>query len=487
MYIYQGQIHIIPLDEAESLPDMDHMAINEAISTIQNDWTATVASTDIQQSILNKIGEYPAKIKDSFHRATAYIPIGVAAILQHKPNLIAPAVQVFSNRDSIDVNVCRAMKYFPPENRVNVSVTFTKCLYAMLTHSKYVPDRRTGWNLPKSDSPQFKPHNLGMKIACGFEILISQAKPSQDIEQDKGWHNYLTSLKDKSYFKNLLEHSREYNDLLNKAKEYYINHRDSMHYTPAIGQEVLELIKSLDYKIDELKQNEANLPPDDDDSWLNISPEELDHMLEEKYGQKKFVSINNNTNASSFTEKLTNFLEHVSDVDGVEHPNIEDSPVRPPRGVKKRPKVSFTQDTKKEEKSNNRVSFDPNAFSCAVQNILNFAIPEDDTWDLESGSDMSDYGEDNYVNEETYQDARSKMERYMKQMDKELAETTIGESFEKKNGDSFDDIENFKPVDIDMNALKNILESYKSQLGEAGPSSNMLGPMGIRLDVNRDE
>lgn len=58
----------------------------------------------------------------------------------------------------------------------------------------------------------------------------------------------------------------------------------------------------------------------------------------------------------------------------------------------------------------------------------------------------------------------------------------LGESFEKKNGDGFDDIENFRPVDIDVNALKNMLESYKSQLGEAGPSTNMLGPMGIHLE-----
>lgn len=49
-------------------------------------------------------------------------------------------------------------------------------------------------------------------------------------------------------------------------------------------------------------------------------------------------------------------------------------------------------------------------------------------------------------------------------------------------GDSFEDTEAFEPVDIDMNALKNILESYQSQMGGAGPASNMLGPMGIRLE-----
>lgn len=48
--------------------------------------------------------------------------------------------------------------------------------------------------------------------------------------------------------------------------------------------------------------------------------------------------------------------------------------------------------------------------------------------------------------------------------------------------DSFSDIESFEPVDIDVNALKNILASYQAQMGGAGPASNMLGPMGLRLD-----
>lgn len=34
-----------------------------------------------------------------------------------------------------------------------------------------------------------------------------------------------------------------------------------------------------------------------------------------------------------------------------------------------------------------------------------------------------------------------------------------------------------------MNALKNILESYQSQMGGAGPASNLLGPMGVHLEA----
>lgn len=444
--------------------------------------TETLASTEIQNCISDKLSCYPDEISKNLHHAIAYLPVGIAAILKHKPNLISPAVRAFCNRDTVDMKACRAMKYFPPENRVYRRVVFTKCLYAMVTHSKFVPDRRTGWNLPPPASDKYKAHVLGMKIACGFEILIAQAKPNQDIEHDKGWHGYLKSLKEKDYFRGLLENSRDYNNLLNKAKEYYLNHRDSMHYAPVIGQEILDLTRTLDYKTDELKEEENNLPADDDDSWLDVSPEELDKMLQERYGQKKVYTVNENSDASNFSEKVTKFLSHISDIDGAEFPNLE-SPRRPPRGVKKKDLQngqSSSAGNDDKDNSNNKINFDPSSFSCAVQNILNFVVPEDN-WASES--DMSEYEDEAEHTEPT--EIKTKMQEYMDEMDRELAATTIGKSFEKKmdTSDTFDDIEDFKPVDLDMNALKNMLESYRSQMGEAGPSSNMLGPMGVHLDT----
>lgn len=469
-------MHLVP---PENLSEKKKIDIPTAINNIRNMPTETQASAEIQKCINNKISCYPDQITQNLHHATAYLPVGIAAILKHKPNLISPAVRAFCNRDTVDMKACRAMKYFPPENRVYRTVTFTKCLYAMITHSKFVPDRRTGWNLPPPTSDKYKAHVLGMKIACGFEILVAQAKPNQDIEHDKGWHSYLKSLKEKNYFEELLENSREYNNLLNKAKEYYLNHRDSMQYAPVIGQEILQLTRSLDYKTDELKEEEKDLPPDDDDTWLDVSPEELDKMLQERYGQKKIFAVNQNTDATNFTEKVTKFLNHVSDIDGAEFPNLE-SPRRPPRGIKKKDLQNGQTSTIGND--DNKINFDPSSFSCAVQNILNFVVPEDN-WGSES--DMSEYDHDDDEDAEP-SDIKSKMQEYMDEMDRELAATTIGRSFEKKITDTFEDIEDFKPVDVDMNALKNILESYRSQMGEAGPSSNMLGPMGVHLDTRSE-
>lgn len=41
--------------------------------------------------------------------------------------------------------------------------------------------------------------------------------------------------------------------------------------------------------------------------------------------------------------------------------------------------------------------------------------------------------------------------------------------------------EDFTPVDVDVNLIKNFLDSYSSQEGLPGPASNILGLMGLQL------
>lgn len=48
--------------------------------------------------------------------------------------------------------------------------------------------------------------------------------------------------------------------------------------------------------------------------------------------------------------------------------------------------------------------------------------------------------------------------------------------------DDIDDLdEDFAPINVDMNLVQNLLESYSSQQGLAGPAGNILGQMGVHL------
>ena len=54
--------------------------------------------------------------------------------------------------------------------------------------------------------------------------------------------------------------------------------------------------------------------------------------------------------------------------------------------------------------------------------------------------------------------------------------------------DDLDDLDedDFQPVDIDINLVKNIMESLSTQEGGPGPASNILGSMGIKPPPNAD-
>ena len=44
-----------------------------------------------------------------------------------------------------------------------------------------------------------------------------------------------------------------------------------------------------------------------------------------------------------------------------------------------------------------------------------------------------------------------------------------------------------RPVEVDVNLLKNIMESYSSQYGLAGPASNILHSLGVHLPQDEDK
>lgn len=449
------------------------------------------ASTGVQNDIFQHIDEYPSKISNNFHQTTVYTPVGVAALLKEDPSLISAAVHAFCQRDPIDLKVCRAMKYFPPENRVNTSVTFTKFLYAMLLHNNFNPDRRTGWNLPLVNSPQFKSHSLGVKLACGFEILVSQAQPGSNLENNKAWRDYVQSLNNRNYFQGLLEGSNGYNSLLDNAKDYFTNNLNFLKVGPKLGGRILGMLGNFSLDDKEFRKNEPFLPNDDDDKWLYVDPKELESMVQKRYGRKTFFPMNGDTEPSAFSTKISEFLEHTSGIEGVEFPTqsegtSDDFPQRPKRGIKKGKAkgVSFSDQTDSTSLSppgKNKINFDADQFSSAIQNILDLVIPEDN-WDLESGSDVSEYGSSDELETNILQIAsseskdRNTLRKYMAEMDSELAKTDLAKSFETSKSS--------KCVDIDANALKNIQRSFQEEMGGMGPAGSILGPLGYTKTEN---
>lgn len=480
VFIMNGRMHLIY--------SADDITISDAVNMLSADPKSYVVSDSIEKCIHERIKGFPDTVREQHqHKANVYVPISVARLLHEKPQKISTAVQAFCNRDPIDLKVIRAMRYFPPENRVYTQVRFTRCLFAMLVHQQYTPDRRTGWQIPSRAHPDFAEHSLGMKLACGFEILAAEAHKSKNHtfdETDRAWMTYLKSLEGKGYFNGLLDGSEEHNRLKEEAKMYFQSHEATVKWTTDVGIDIVADLQSFTEdggKTEEaFATNKADLPPPDNEDWLNVDAHELDKMLNDKYNGDHLADIELETEdgGRDLSKRLNEFLNSKSDFDGIE--NITGATAA------------------KEAAPSMLIDFDPDHFGTHVKNLLDFVIPED-CWHSDDSGDMSDYDDDGETDRHNMEQdmVNGKLKRYMHDMDRELSTTTIGQSFKQQqqqpsaNGggaaptnednDEFADIEAFKPVDIQMNTLANIVESYQSQLGGAGPSSNLLNSIGVQI------
>ncbi|XP_074649522.1 protein ecdysoneless homolog [Tubulanus polymorphus] len=519
IFLHRGKVHIVPIPQNPAdavLFPLWTPSIEEAIKCITENPDKTEASEAVQKTIQRRLSGYPNKINQNIHRTSCYVPASISTILKSHPHLVAPAVQAFYFRDPIDLQACRTFTHFPPTTRVMTQVKFTRCLYAQLSKQKFQPDRHCGYTMMPPMSPRYKAYDLGMKLAHGFEILCAKCSNSNRSTanghisaSDIRWQRYLKSLKTNGYFKGEIEGSRLYRQFLDKAKKYFNDAvRSTDENSPDPGVQILNLLKTLPVDIEKLRREEQNLPKDDDDSWLDVTPEQLDNILDKAAQHHRNVSPGVNQKSTDIVNQTKSFVNRMSSHEGVEFGGGDDD-----------------------------VNFEAGGIIASMQKMFDFK-------DEVSSDEMSDdYGSDG--GEETHDfgtrrrskspDGLGDMNDYMELMDKELSKTNVGKSFVKKeqnktksqhhqNGtnrpqrppppqpppqqktqlspqpparppqppprnkkgkkinlarmEDLDDIDNidddFEAVDVDMNLVKNMLDSYASQQGSAGPASNIL-------------
>lgn len=87
-------------------------------------------------------------------------------MLDAKPELIAAAANALCSDDAKEKNAFDTVKYFERRDCVMHLVTFTRCLYAMLTtNERVMPNvRSNGWFMTKDFEHIEKEYKLGYKI-----------------------------------------------------------------------------------------------------------------------------------------------------------------------------------------------------------------------------------------------------------------------------------------------------------------------------------
>jgi len=490
VYLHGGQVHLISVgDRPSSLTPLPSgtPSLMDAVHIVRSMPHLTLAPASIQQPIQQRIDKCTSEVSSSLHRCSVHVPAGVAALLNSYPALVAPAVHALCQRDAAQLPITRAMRYFPPETRVWTSVTFTKCLYAMAMQHNFQPDRRTGWTLPPVDDPKRSSSELGLKLAVGFELLansesvLEKNEQPQAIDADPRWNRFLTTLTDKGFFQDFLEGSKDYCALMEKARDFFLSSVDKD--VAAKEPVILRLLDSLNIDTDKLKRAEAHLPPDDDDSWLNVDAATLEHILQDKFG-----GMNLTEDASQIVPQLDSFLNKSSDFKGLSSPSTQSSSKE--RKTSRKTSQLFNPPSRRVSTLSNgsdvsqissKIGFDADSFNATMQGILDFVLPEDD-WDLESSSSgSSDYGGEG--GDRIFDEDAAFSAEYAAAMDKQLLSTDVlhtsvdaarKESVLSEASDTFSDVENFHPVKIDSSALESLLMSYKLQHGHPGPASTLL-------------
>uniref|UniRef100_A0A2K6U7F6 Ecdysoneless cell cycle regulator n=1 Tax=Saimiri boliviensis boliviensis TaxID=39432 RepID=A0A2K6U7F6_SAIBB len=454
VFFHHGELCIIPAPrksgEESWLPNTPP-TIPQALNIISAHPEKILASESIRAAVNRRIRGYPEKIQASLHRAHCFLPAGIVAVLKQRPRLVAAAVQAFYLRDPIDLRACRVFKTFLPETRI-------------------------------------------MTSAHGFEILCSKYSPhfsdckKSFVTASPLWASFLESLKKNDYFKGLIEGSAQYRERLEMAENYFqlsVNQPESsLAVSP--GEEILTLLQTMPFDIEDLKKEAANLPPEDDDQWLDLSADQLEQLLQEAAGKKESESISKEEKEQSYnltqvSESVKSFISKVSTHKGAELPR---------------------------EPSEAPITFDADSFLNYFDKILgprphesdSDCLDEEDFECLDSDDDL-DLETQEPGEEASLKGTLDNLKSYMAQMDQELAQTCIGKSFTtrkqvepvSRTTDNNSDEEDsgtgesvMAPVDVDLNLVSNILESYSSQAGLAGPASNLLHSMGVQLPDNTD-
>ncbi len=255
VFLYKGQLHMIPPaskpSEITYLPAAGPIKNKlNAVKCVFDFPKLTTALPPIQECILRKLKTFETDLtKACFHRTTCIIPAKLAWLLNHNNSLISAAINRFCDKNPNDLKNCRFLNHFKPTDLVSYRVQFTKHLYGKLKYTDFKADKRHEWptvetlmaqnlgttikfeSYADSKPVRFDSKNLsslvrersllGLKLTCAFEILVNNILNGKN---SRSFEEYVDRLAKLGYFKNYMEHSQKYNELLDKARDSFIIH-----------------------------------------------------------------------------------------------------------------------------------------------------------------------------------------------------------------------------------------------------------------------
>ncbi|XP_042042508.1 protein ecdysoneless homolog isoform X1 [Salvia splendens] len=291
VFLRSGRLHILPPSIFQETPNLED-ALRLLASQDGKD-SSTSAPDAVQLHLNKKIGEYPERAYGNVHKVRVLVPVSVAWLLRHEPCLISLSVEGFYDRDIDSMKYAARMERLLPrgkqEEMVEVVVRMSRTMYAQLVQQKF--QAPACYPMPeRSNVAKYLEAELGMKIACGFEMMYQMRKKQGAEGKGSTWEAFRDSLERSGYFKGLLPGSNKYKTLLEKAEGYYQNSSLYSRASEVLSEPVkrIDEILALPHSADDFKSLE--LPPSDDDSWLYGGEDELNAALQERQKEMDFFN-----------------------------------------------------------------------------------------------------------------------------------------------------------------------------------------------------
>ncbi|KAF3908559.1 hypothetical protein ABW21_db0207833 [Orbilia brochopaga] len=443
-WINSGSLRIIPRSKedraAAKAGQLRSLNTKAALKFLEKSQKELLHIQIAEEEAFYRISNYPAALKDHYHHARVTVPRTVAKVLHDLPKLIPTIVEVFCLRDPAQLKICNTMPTFPPRDPVDMSVRFTKITYAQLKQQVLRPPRP--FILPGPESPQFPASELGMKLTCGLEILVSGNRHKSD------------------------------------SSRLAVQANAILECLSAGGLPSDQDIKSWSRQVDS-------------EDWMDVDYAEFEANMAgggSKSGQDK-AAFSDKEQQEKLKKMVENFEKFINDdsagFEGAQfHKGFnsdDDDDIDDDEG-----------DISTDDEEDRDASFDEREFSKMMREMM--GLPADHKPDTppHDEDEFSDDDED----EMSIRQTMAKMEQELVAagaLDPDRPGATLDESRgrkkpkDKQKAQSQHASSSSQDAEINYEIARNMLESLKTQGGDSGPAANMLRSMGIVMPRDDDE
>ena len=356
VWIKDGHLHLIPLDETRSKGD-GSMVIYDALYSLQRE-NRTKSEESVQSCISKRIACFPEYAFASMHKAMCTVPKFLAKLLATDPQLISAAVSAFcssqgATREKKDIKAISAMKRFgsycsDSSEYVSVPVVFSRAQYARLSFQKFHPPRKfhnAMINMKNDIGPTLssertlksqKAFDLGVRITCGFELCYQNSLDKDFKKLNEVWSAYLDEISYMGYFETYPEDSIEYTYIIKEAREYVnsvlarqvVQESENSNTLRAIEIKppfhmIIDHLTNLD-RFANMLTEESQVDTCDNDDWLFMSPEDFEAEMNRRVARGSECEAGNAKNGclgcvdrNDYNDNINKEEKSIDDEEGI--------------------------------------------------------------------------------------------------------------------------------------------------------------------------